>query len=277
MSTKHNGTGIGGSFVDELMELDLDKNRIQSPESIIKYLLDLYPAKESVDDLRGVLKLMDDESSVDLSQLQDKKVKFLLAALFSPDYNIPNWSKHVHRSKSSRHPLKFKKKSKASGFSFLDFFDDKIKLKDSQTQDYVPTVEEKMKKLVDEYNRTHRPRSLVEEHLLLKNKKRKSHDSDSSGDERKRKKDKKNKKSKKNKYNSSSEDSGLDERSRERKKAEREERESKKLAQRGYLTFDREKVMGSERPIDPNNLKNIIQNAANLNSRFNSRVQTSHM
>lgn len=237
---------------------NLDVNRMQDSVSIISYLCELYPDAESTDSLKQLFKTMDDENSVDIEKLEDKRVKCLLYYLLSSDVEADNWSKHVHKSRSSRHPLKFKKKSKALKYSFENAMSSVIKSKSttktiSATEKEL-TVEEKARKLVEDYNKAFRGKSLVEEHQ-----------------ERKIEKYKRREERRKRKGDSDDSESSEDD------KESRERRERQKLAKKGYLAFDHERDMGSAKPLDPTRVKNMVKNASDLNNRFDSRMQTSFM
>jgi hypothetical protein len=215
----------------------IDIRRITSVDSVIQYLLELYPDADSINSLEQMLTVMDDGNSVDIGQLQDKRVQYLLASLLM-ESSFSNWSKYVHKSRSERHPLKFKKKTKASTYSFADFIA-QAKSKKSVRGPTMPqsasdklSTEERAKQLIQDYNKMYRSKSLVEEH-------------------RERKQNKKI-------------------------KLDPKEQERQDLAKKGYLTFDRERDM-SKGSIDSKRLNTMIRNAPQMNDRFSSQIQTTHM
>jgi hypothetical protein len=124
--------------------IELDATRFENGKSIIEYILDLYKNENIHAKIINIFQTLDLGQSIDLEQIHDEQLQFLLVSLFSKDQAIAkkNWSHHVHQSRNEKHTLKFKKKTKSTK-NFFDCFQQLVnKNEQPQKVQMGPTDEE---------------------------------------------------------------------------------------------------------------------------------------
>jgi Mg-chelatase subunit ChlI len=231
-------------------------NNDDDVKQLIQSLLSLHP-NTSYNELLGLFTQMDNNSEeiiiVQLQRLQDVRVRDQLKQLFET-----HWKSFIERINEDEYS-----KSQSTVVSLVNEFMRNAAVSSPQ-------------------NIVHREdKSLVDINKELQEKKRREKERKREKKERKReKREKRERKERRSKRSRSPSDSSSKHHRKKKKKSKHhdssssdsEEERSRKLAQKGYLTFDRDKIM-TARPIDHSYLQNIVKGTGvvgSISERFGS-------